>query len=117
MKKTVLLLIVSLFSGAAMAKEGDHTLSMGYLKVNSGGIKKLTEHVDLKKPDGIATVYVDGYSGAGGAFARYRYEITNDWGITSSIAYSKTDYSSSFTLNVDKIHLNIPVMLTESICL
>lgn len=104
MKKTSLFLIPIFFSSAVMAKAGESTLSFGYLNVKSGGEKKLTEKADTTKPDpeGIATVYADGYSKAGGAFVRYRYEFSDDWGIISSFAYSKTDYSTPITLNVDK---------------
>ncbi|UBX30238.1 MULTISPECIES: hypothetical protein [Arsenophonus] len=59
MKKTLLFLIPTLFSGAVLAKAGESTLSFGYLNVKSGGEKELTEKADTTKPDpeGIATVY------------------------------------------------------------
>lgn len=101
MKKTSIFLLSCLFSGAVIAKAGDQTLSFGYLNVNANGTKKLTEQVDTANPDGVATVYADGYSGAGGVSARYRYEISDDWGFIGSFAYSKTNYSSSLILNVD----------------
>lgn len=103
MKKLLLLVIPTLFSGAVIAKSGESTLSFGYLNVKSGGVKELTEKVDLTRPDpqGIATVYADGHSGAGGTFVRYRYEMSDDWGFIGSFAYSKTDYSAPLTLNVD----------------
>ncbi|SPP31502.1 Attachment invasion locus protein [Arsenophonus endosymbiont of Aleurodicus floccissimus] len=104
MKKLLLLVIPTLFSGAVMAKAGESTLSFGYLNVKSGGEKILTEKADTTKPDpeGIATVYADGYSKAGGAFVRYRYEFSDDCGVISSFAYSKTDYNKLITLNIDK---------------
>ncbi|HGJ5858563.1 MAG TPA: Ail/Lom family outer membrane beta-barrel protein [Arsenophonus nasoniae] len=114
MNKKSILLISCLFSGAVIAKEGDQTLSFGYLNVNSNGVK---DSVNLMRNDvreagdkitnsfGVpATLSKDSYSNLGGAFMRYRYELTDNWGIISSLAYSTKDYNAnaSATKNKDK---------------
>ncbi|HGJ5874766.1 Ail/Lom family outer membrane beta-barrel protein [Arsenophonus apicola] len=110
MKKTLLFLIPTLFSGAVIAKSGESTLSFGYLNVKSGGVKdqvNLLKDNAKKASDEInshfgksATLSSDSYHDLGGAFMRYRYEINDEWGVIGSIAYSTKDYKA--TARADK---------------
>lgn len=112
MNKTSILLISCLFSGSVIAKTGDQTLSFGYLNVNSNGIKdsvNLMRNDVRKAGDAItngfgvpATLSLDSYSNLGGAFMRYRYELTDDWGIISSLAYSTKDYNANASATKNK---------------
>ncbi|WP_334469824.1 Ail/Lom family outer membrane beta-barrel protein [Arsenophonus sp. PmNCSU2021_1] len=118
MKKTLLFLIPTLFSGAVMAKAGESTLSFGYLNVKSNEVKdqvNLLRENASKAGDEMnhhfgksATLSLDSYHNLGGAFMRYRYEIDDESGIISSIAYSTKDYNATAKANKndnkDRIH-------------
>nr|WP_290608976.1 Ail/Lom family outer membrane beta-barrel protein [Arsenophonus sp. ENCA] len=106
-------LLSCLFFGAVIAKAGDQTLSFGYLNVNANGIKdsvNLMRNDVRKAGDAItngfgvpAVVSLDSYANLGGVFMRYRYEITDDWGIISSLAYSTKDYNANAGEEKDRI--------------
>ncbi|WGO82357.1 Ail/Lom family outer membrane beta-barrel protein [Arsenophonus apicola] len=105
MKKTLLFLIPTLFSGAVMAKAGESTLSMGYIQIRSDGLKKdvnLLNQSNKLAGDAIsnslgvsARVDSDNYSNPGGAFIRYTYELNDGFGVIGSASYSESDFSTS----------------------
>ncbi|WGL96551.1 Ail/Lom family outer membrane beta-barrel protein [Arsenophonus nasoniae] len=112
MKKASILIISCLFSGAVVAKTGDQTLSFGYLNVNSNGVKDSVNLMrnDVRNASDVitnsfgfpATLSLDSYSNLGGAFMRYRYELTDDLGIISSLAYSTKDYNANASASKNK---------------
>ncbi|MFS1564206.1 MAG: Ail/Lom family outer membrane beta-barrel protein [Candidatus Arsenophonus phytopathogenicus] len=109
MKKTLLFLIPTLFSGAVIAKGRDITLSFGYVNTHFSGVK---DNINLMRDDvrkagdaiknsfGVpAVISLDDYSNLGGFFMRYRDEITDDWGVIVSIAYAARDYDGTAQAN------------------
>ncbi|MFS1537516.1 MAG: Ail/Lom family outer membrane beta-barrel protein [Candidatus Phlomobacter fragariae] len=105
MKKTLLLLIISLFSGTVLTKEGESTISMGYIHIKWDGLNNrvdLLNEANREEIDAISEslgipvrITSDNYSNPGGAFIRYAYEFKDGFGVIGSVAYSESDFSSS----------------------
>lgn len=115
MKKIATVFSVILFlagTGTALAEAGESTISIGYASVKADGVKKavnsyrdameaFVSDYNNVKPDGYtASGYADSYNDLRGFNLKYRYEITDAWGVIASVSHASQEYKGS--LNASK---------------
>lgn len=115
MKKITTVFAVALFlvgNGTAWAEAGESTISIGYASVKADGVKKavngyrdametFVRDYNSVKPDGYtASGHVGSYNDLRGFNLKYRYEITDAWGVIASVSHASQEYKGR--LNASK---------------
>ncbi|EJH2172688.1 Ail/Lom family outer membrane beta-barrel protein [Salmonella enterica] len=104
--------VVALISGgAANAASGDSTFSIGWAQIHSDGLRDYMrgnfrlnsdvkkELTDVVKNGGKSGSNIDRYKNLNGFNIKYRYELTEEWGIISSFTYAQESFDGNYHLN------------------
>ncbi|ENR6650228.1 Ail/Lom family outer membrane beta-barrel protein [Salmonella enterica] len=98
-------------TGAANASAGDSSFSIGWAQIHSDGLNdymrqnfSLTSDVkkeltNVAKNGGKSSSNIDRYKNLNGFNVKYRYELTDEWGIISSFTYAQASFDGSYHLN------------------
>lgn len=117
MKKIAVVIVAGLAAGSisvANAAAGDSTVSVGYARIHSGGLKNAVEHyggllnsasdnmadeVGGTIPDGVIRAGADKYKDPRGINIKYRYEFDDNWGVIGSFTYAREKYDGHINLS------------------
>ncbi|EAW9872841.1 Ail/Lom family outer membrane beta-barrel protein [Salmonella enterica] len=98
-------------TGAANASAGDSSFSIGWAQIHSDGLNdymrqnfSLTSDVKkeltkVAKNGGESSSNIDRHKNLNGFNVKYRYELTDEWGIISSFTYAQASFDGSYHLN------------------
>lgn len=115
MKKITSVIAVALFlvgTGTVWAASGDSTISIGYTSIKADGAKKavngyrdamdtfIRDYNSIKPGGYTASGHADSYNDLRGFNLKYRYEITDTWGVIASVSHASQEYKGN--LNASK---------------
>ncbi|EMO8005000.1 Ail/Lom family outer membrane beta-barrel protein [Salmonella enterica] len=98
-------------TGAANASAGNSSFSIGWAQIHSDGLNdymrqnfSLTSDVKkeltkVAKNGGKSSSNIDRHKNLNGFNVKYRYELTDEWGIISSFTYAQASFDGSYHLN------------------